>query len=82
MSAAQKSAASAANNNGGSSSSSGRPSGTISAPVKLDSQTTEQQVGPYVFIKTLGKGTFGKVKLAEHCQTKLQVSPLGAVTLI
>ncbi|KAI9136262.1 kinase-like domain-containing protein, partial [Paraphysoderma sedebokerense] len=30
-------------------------------------------VTDYVFIKTLGQGTFGKVKLAEHIATKQQV---------
>ncbi|KAL7749487.1 hypothetical protein RI367_005041 [Sorochytrium milnesiophthora] len=31
-------------------------------------------INDYTFIKTLGQGTFGKVKLAEHKQTKQQVA--------
>ena len=47
----------------------------ISGPVPLDERfvVNDRQVADYTFIKTLGKGTFGKVKLAEHMVTKQKV---------
>lgn len=50
-------------------------SGPISGPTVLDGTTVinDRQIGDYVLLKTLGKGTFGKVKLAEHCVTKEMV---------
>lgn len=43
---------------------------SISSPTMIEESTvTERRVGNYKFIKTLGKGTFGKVKLAQNTQT-------------
>lgn len=47
----------------------------ISAPqIIADAIVSDRQVADYLIIKTLGKGTFGKVKLAEHVVTKQQVA--------
>ena len=59
-------------------------SGMISGPTQLElaQVISDRQVGDFKFIKTLGKGTFGKVKLAEHVVTKKLVSaacPLGGL---
>lgn len=35
---------------------------------------TEQRIGAYKVIKTLGEGSFGKVKLAVHISTGQQVA--------
>jgi serine/threonine protein kinase len=54
-------------------------SGMISGPTFLETTqiVSDRQVGDYVFLKTLGKGTFGKVKLAEHIVTKKLVGSRG-----
>ncbi|KAI3644844.1 hypothetical protein MP228_011008 [Amoeboaphelidium protococcarum] len=47
----------------------------LSGPTILDdSMVSDKRVGDYVFLKTLGKGTFGKVKLAEHAVTRQKVA--------
>jgi hypothetical protein len=45
--------------------------GTISAPAPLDERfVSDKMVSDYVYLKTLGKGTFGKVRLAENRMSK------------
>lgn len=34
---------------------------------------TLKEIGPYLVIKTLGEGTFGKVRLCEHKLTQKRV---------
>ena len=51
------------------------PQAGISSPTHMAPHlVSDAGVGEYRFIRTLGKGTFGKVKLAEHNSTKEQVS--------
>lgn len=45
----------------------------ISAPLP-DKVKTDQRIGQYNIIKTLGEGSFGKVKLAVHRSTGQQVA--------
>jgi carbon catabolite-derepressing protein kinase len=40
----------------------------------LERQTVSQQLGAYQIIRTLGEGSFGKVKLAVHQTTRQQVA--------
>ncbi|KAJ1550577.1 hypothetical protein HK096_006161, partial [Nowakowskiella sp. JEL0078] len=47
---------------------------TTSAQSSLDSDDGEVNVGSYKLGRTLGRGTFGKVKLGEHSVTKEQVA--------
>lgn len=44
-----------------------------SAPLR-EKARTEQRIGAYNIIKTLGEGSFGKVKLAVHRSTGQQVA--------
>jgi hypothetical protein len=47
----------------------------ISSPTAIPEVLgNDKQIADYVFIKTLGKGTFGKVKLAQHAVTGEQVA--------
>ena len=59
-------------------------SGMISGPTQLElaQVISDRQVGDFKFIKTLGKGTFGKVKLAEHVVTKKLVSPRAEISCL
>jgi carbon catabolite-derepressing protein kinase len=43
------------------------------APLR-DKMRTEQRIGAYNIVKTLGEGSFGKVKLAVHRSTGQQVA--------
>lgn len=43
------------------------------APLR-DKMRTEQRIGAYNIVKTLGEGSFGKVKLAVHRMTGQQVA--------
>jgi len=43
------------------------------APIR-DKVRTEQRIGAYNIVKTLGEGSFGKVKLAVHRSTGQQVA--------
>jgi carbon catabolite-derepressing protein kinase len=54
-------------------SSSSRPAAHANAPLG-DKARTEQRIGAYNIIKTLGEGSFGKVKLAVHRGTGQQVA--------
>jgi carbon catabolite-derepressing protein kinase len=46
---------------------------STSAPPR-DKSRTEQRIGAYNIVKTLGEGSFGKVKLAVHRGTGQQVA--------
>ncbi|TPX38274.1 hypothetical protein SmJEL517_g00287 [Synchytrium microbalum] len=39
-----------------------------------DSDSSPRRVGDYILKRTIGQGTFGKVKLGEHCVTKEMVA--------
>lgn len=43
-------------------------------PVREKRNKTEQRIGAYKVVKTLGEGSFGKVKLAIHQGTGQQVA--------
>ena len=43
---------------------------TVAAEVEKDPHAAGTKLGSYVFGKNLGKGTFGKVKLATHLLTQ------------
>jgi carbon catabolite-derepressing protein kinase len=43
-------------------------------PVTREKVKTEQRIGAYKILKTLGEGSFGKVKLAVHHSTGQQVA--------
>lgn len=47
--------------------------GAAVAPLR-DKARTEQRIGAYNIVKTLGEGSFGKVKLAVHRSTGQQVA--------
>jgi carbon catabolite-derepressing protein kinase len=46
----------------------------MDAPQRKEKVKTEQRIGAYKVIKTLGEGSFGKVKLAVHNGTGQQVA--------
>lgn len=46
---------------------------TVGAPPK-EKTKTEQRIGAYKVIRTLGEGSFGKVRLATHISTGQQVA--------
>lgn len=50
-----------------------KPSQTVGAPPK-EKTKTEQRIGAYKVIRTLGEGSFGKVRLATHIGTGQQVA--------
>ena len=50
------------------------PSQTKSNKEEDDPHPSGTKLGHYVFGKSLGKGTFGKVKMAEHILTKESVA--------
>lgn len=50
-----------------------RPSIPVGAPPKEKSKA-EQRIGAYKVIRTLGEGSFGKVRLATHVGTGQQVA--------
>jgi carbon catabolite-derepressing protein kinase len=43
-------------------------------PLRAEKARTEQRIGAYSIVKTLGEGSFGKVKLAVHRGTGQQVA--------
>jgi serine/threonine protein kinase len=45
-----------------------------SSPVSGDSRSMPKYVGDYLLLKTIGQGTFGKVKVGEHIVTQQQVA--------
>lgn len=49
------------------------PRNAHGAPLR-EKARTEQRIGAYNIIKTLGEGSFGKVKLAVHRSTGQQVA--------
>ena len=52
-----------------------RPNTTaMNAPQRKEKVKTEQRIGAYKVIRTLGEGSFGKVKLAIHNGTGQQVA--------
>lgn len=50
------------------------PRQTMEAPLRREKAKTEQRIGAYKVIRTLGEGSFGKVKLAIHTSTGQQVA--------
>ncbi|KAK4191192.1 kinase-like domain-containing protein [Podospora australis] len=47
---------------------------SVPAPQRAEKIRTEQRIGAYNIVKTLGEGSFGKVKLAVHRSTGQQVA--------
>ena len=50
------------------------PRQPMEAPQRREKVKTEQRIGAYKVIRTLGEGSFGKVKLATHISTGQQVA--------
>lgn len=50
------------------------PRQTMEAPQRREKAKTEQRIGAYKVVRTLGEGSFGKVKLAIHNGTGQQVA--------
>lgn len=48
--------------------------GSTTAPISLEAMRRMKQVGKYYLIKSLGEGSFGKVKLAINSETKEKVA--------
>lgn len=48
--------------------------GNMDPPQRREKVKTEQRIGAYKIIRTLGEGSFGKVKLAVHNGTGQQVA--------
>jgi len=46
-----------------------KPSGPITGPTIMTTDTNSAQIGPYRIKKDLGEGTFGQVKLGQHVET-------------
>jgi carbon catabolite-derepressing protein kinase len=50
------------------------PRQTMDTPQRREKVKTEQRIGAYKVVRTLGEGSFGKVKLAIHNGTGQQVA--------